>query len=261
MQARVWCFSIALLAACGRLHFGNDPGDPDAGPDDDGALRDGDPDTTGTDAPPACLPSYQLCDGFEGTALDPVWTATSGVTLDSTVAHRGTSSIHIHSTQVNVGQDGDFELMQDTTLPLADPTFYVRAWARFGSLPINNMALIEAIQPSSANEDAVFLYANAIGIYTQFTDQSKKTPTPPPLNTWLCLLWTVHRSTSAGTLQLAGDVATLTINNMQTDGNPALADMNFGIGFAGPSVTVTQPPMDIWFDDIIVTNTPVTCAD
>ena len=46
-----------------------------------------------------------------------------------------------------------------------------------------------------------------------------------------------------------------------TDGTPPLHDMDFGIGFAGTNVNGAQPAIDVWIDDVIVNNTPITCAD
>jgi hypothetical protein len=36
---------------------------------------------------------------------------------------------------------------------------------------------------------------------------------------------------------------------------------SFGIGYAPTNVMTTQPAMDMWMDDLIVSPSPVTCFD
>src|SRR5277367_3347261 len=91
---------LVLAAACGRLDFGahvsGDGGNGgDGGDDGDAASASND-----GSAAASCLASYLLCDGFETAALASTWTVSpSGVSVDSTVAHRGTQSLHVHTDQ------------------------------------------------------------------------------------------------------------------------------------------------------------------
>src|ERR1700733_960201 len=95
-----------LVAACGRFDF--DGRARDAANNSD-APTPSDADRVGSDAAgPACLASYAICDGFEGADFDPVWTVSSHASLDSTVAHRGVQSLHVHSDAL-AANDGDNE--------------------------------------------------------------------------------------------------------------------------------------------------------
>ncbi len=154
---------------------------------------------------------------------------------------------------------------QTKTLALADPTFYVRAWVRLGALPAgtNHMELITAAQTGGTiYGDSLFVEPTGLSIYTQFSNSSYGETTAPPLATWFCALLTVQRATTnTGSITLGGDPAPIQLTSVTTDGNPPISLMTFGIGFAGTNVSTAQPVMDVWLDDVIVTNTPVTCAD
>jgi hypothetical protein len=193
-----------------------------------------------------------------------VWIVGTNVTLDTTIAHRGTTSVHMHSPALAIGQNGYFVLQQNTTLALGDPMFYVRAWVRLGSMPLVNMGLIFVEQSGTPdNEDAVTLRPNDLAVYSQFSNSSKGNNTTPPLNTWFCVLFTVKRTTNAtGSIVLGGDQPPITLPSVQTDSATSpIVLMNFGIAFAGSVVTTAQPALDMWIDDVIVNNAPITCTD
>jgi hypothetical protein len=229
-----------------------------AGPSD--ASSDGDGAAGGS----TCPPIYELCDGFEAGSFAAVWAPGPNVTLDSTIAHRGTTSVHVHSPAIGIGVDGYFELRQTATLALGDPIIYVRAWVRLGSMPLNNMGLLAVEQMGTPdNEDALTLRPNDLAVYSQFSNVSMGNNTMPPLNTWFCVLWTVTRSTgTTGSIVLGGDPPAIPLPSVQTDdATSPIAIMDFGVAFSGSVVKVAQPALDLWVDDVIVNGSPLTCAD
>jgi hypothetical protein len=238
---------VVALAGCGRIGFST--------------TTDGAADDVGGDAAAGCLASYRLCDGFEGATFDPVWSSIGSVSIDTTVAHRGASSAHFHTDAIAVGDDGYAEIWQTRTLPLGDPTFYVRAWFRLGALPLNNMEMIAATQTVPLPDEVGLFVVPELAVYSQFSNTSTNTATRPPIGTWICALWTVTRATTpTGRISLAGDLST-TLSNVITDATTPLREMDLGIGFSGSTVIVAQPPMDVWIDDLIVAASPVSCAD
>lgn len=259
---RVTVAALVLVTACGRLGFGGSTA-RDAPASDVRADGAGD---APPDAAPACLPSYRLCDGFEGASFDPAWSIDIGVTLDTTVAHRGASSAHVQSTALAVNTGGYFNLLETKSLAFGDPTLYVRAYVRMSALPAgsNGWELMVAEQVGgTVYGDYVFVKNAHFTLYTQFSGQATNEATSPPLDTWQCLLWSVTRATTnTGAMTLAGDPAPISLSNVTTDGtSPQVTRMAYGIGFAGTNVTTAQPPIDLWIDDLIVSPTPVTCAD
>ncbi|MGE5185283.1 MAG: hypothetical protein ACM31C_24610 [Acidobacteriota bacterium] len=263
---RVTVAALVPLAACGRLGFGSQPGAGDAPPAGDAVSGDGSGDAPHADAAPACLASYELCDGFEAGAFDTAtWTVDPGVTIDTTFAHRGGASAHFQSTVLAKNQGGYFTLGETRTLALGDPRFYVRAWIRLGALPAgtNHMELVTAAQTGgTVYGDSLFVEPTGLSIYTQFSNTSYVESTAPPIGSWFCALWTLQRATTAtGSITLAGDPAPIAIASVITDGSPPLSLLTFGIGFSGTNVATAQPVIDVWLDDVIVDGSPLTCAD
>jgi len=247
--------AVTVVAACGHVDFDGIRMLGDGAGSGDGSASDGSQD---------CSALYELCDGFEGTSFAAVWMVTSNVTIDTTVAHRGASSMHAQTPIVPIGTNSYRQLRQTTTLALDDPTFYVRAWVRISAMPVVNMSFIAVEQSGGPdNEDAFVLRPTDLAIYSQFANNSNGNGTRPPLDTWFCVLWTVHRDTgNAGSIMLGGDEPPAPpLNNLQTDAASPIAIMDFGIAFAGSVVTQQQPAMDVWVDDVIVSSFAVTCAD
>jgi hypothetical protein len=254
--------ALFVVAACGRVGFdgrasdaasANNPDATDAATD--AATRDAFAST--------CLDTYPICDGFEGSNFKPVWTVSARASLDSTVAHSGSQSLHVHTDAI-VANDGDNEgVVESTTFSSPTTPLYIRAFVRFGSVPVDHMGVIEALQGSAGdqNTDGVFETATGLVVYSQFTDTSNETMYQPTLDAWTCLAFEIVRATDdTGTLALTGD-ETAELDHVQTDGNPPLGELQLGIAFANSTDGDPQPAYDVWIDDVIVANVPLTCAD
>ncbi len=251
--------AVALGAGCGRVGFtalGGGGGSGDGGATGDGKSGDG-------VAPVTCLASYELCDSFETKTLAAVWTPSGTVAIDTNVAHRGTQSMHFHTPALAPGGNMYSTIAETATFASADATFYVRAYVLIEAVPANNLDFIDAQQSTgSPLEDGLFLEPTGVAVYSQFANDVADTATPPVTGTWSCLMWQVTRATIGTGLEvLSGDQGMATLGGVQTDGVPAIEVMNFGIGFAGPSVLVAQPAFDLWLDDVIIASTALTCAD
>lgn len=258
--AALW---VVVVAGCGRFGFGHS-GDDDVvgdGPRGDGLIGD----IPGDDAAQVCPNGLDICDGFEGASIDTsVWMPDAMVTLDTTRAHRGVKSIHVHMPAFSAGTNNYQTLNETKTIMMGATTFYVRAWLWLSALPAgqNGMELISAERPGSGG-DYVFVFSDSTHVYTQFgLDQSVAMQTVPTAS-WFCVLFKVVRSTTTtGSLDLSGvGVPTLTLPNVQTDGTQPMTIITMGIGFSGTNVPVAQPALDMWIDDVIVHSSPVTCAD
>ena len=246
VAAMYWSAALVLgAAACGRLGFeGSGTADAPSGDGDVGG----------------CGSPRRLCDGFEGPSLDPRWVSSPGITLDSSRAHRGASSLHVHADPLAVGEGTYVTISESTILPRRDPTIYVRAWVQVDRMPKNNMAILGAVATTDFL-DGVFIIPDAMTVYSQFAGASWETPGPPPLSTWFCLRWTIVRSRTAGSLLLEGDVGTASLQNIATEGAEGLDYFQIGISFADINVDSPEPAMDVWIDDVILSTSPLTCTD
>ncbi|HTR52202.1 MAG TPA: hypothetical protein VMJ10_15920 [Kofleriaceae bacterium] len=258
-----WSVPVVLLAACGHVNFdGSGDGGGGGGGGDGGGVIDAAGD--GVAAANDCRAgTYELCDGFEGDAFAAYWTVDANVTLD-TIAHRGAHSAHFQLPALPANTTGETLITEAVTLPLGDQTFYVRMYMRLGSLPAggNAMEIISAVQTSFAHEDALFLDAADLAVYSQWPDNSQHNLEQPATNAWLCVLFTVKRATTAiGEVTLGGDETATSLTNVQTDGNPPLVDLQFGPQLAGTNAPDAQPVLDMWIDDLIVDKNPLTCAE
>jgi hypothetical protein len=255
--------SVAIVAvacaACGRLEFGALATKDAPAPGNDAKDLDG----AAGDAGSGCLASYLLCDGFETPSLASWWTSTAtGVSLDATVAHRGSQSLHLHTDVVDVGDAATAFVNETLTFGTMSTTFDVRAFIRMSAVPVDNLGLIEAQQNDGTPDgDGVFATSSGLTVFSQFSNKSRDANFTPADDAWTCVVWTVVRaSDGTGSLALGGD-GSATLDNINTDGSPALAEMAFGIQLANSTDTSTQPAIDVWIDDVIVATTPLTCAD
>jgi hypothetical protein len=247
---RVWRFALVVIAACGRYDFS---ARSDAGASD------------GPDARDPCA-GFDLCDQFEEPSLRSVWMASSGVTLDTTHAHSGTQSVHLHTTQIAPGQTMYIQLGENQTLATAVNPLWVRGWFWMPAFPAagNHSELISVEQMGGGLGDYLFLYSTATVVYSQFAMATGNTPALGSPGAWFCAVFEVSRAIDAtGKLTLSSDiVGPQGLTNVVTDSQATpIRTIWLGIGFAGGNVTANQPALDLWIDDVIVHSAPVTCAD
>ena len=257
--------ALALLTACGRFGFGA----TDASPASADAPGNASPDSAiALDASDPCA-GFDLCDGFEGATVDTSkWKVLGTVSIDSTVAHRGSSSVHMQIPALAANDTGGALISETATFAVSMPTVWVRAWVMLDSLPAagNHLEVISAEQQGSgSNGDYAFVFSNALNVYSQLSPQlSQSSLAPPPTGTWFCMVWKVVRETSAtGTITLDTDVLpSLALGGAYTDSASApLHQVAIGPNFSGTNVPDAQPALAVWVDDVIVHHAALTCAD
>jgi len=260
----MWAVAIAFATiasgGCGRFSFTehDPPGDGrGSGIDSNVMADDGD-----VDAPTYACSGNEVCDGFE-SGFGTVWTTQGMVSIDTTRAHRGTQSVHVHSPAFAANTGSYHSIYETQTVASNINPFWVRGWLWLSALPAfdNGLELITAEAPSAAG-DYVFVHADSTKVYSQYDAQIMSTSTLVPTGQWFCLIWKVTRNTgTSGSLELTGDV-TVSLPNAKTDStaNP-MQVVVFGLGYSSTNVPVPQPAQDLWIDDVIVSATAVTCDD
>ena len=254
---------LAVLAACGRFGFGDHDmaSDGSTAGDGSGGIGDG---SGGNDAASAACPiGLDLCDGFETGIDTSTWAVDSNVTRDTTFAHRGTASIHVHMPAF-AANTGSYQTMSETkTITNGATTFWIRSWFWLSALPAtgNGMELITGERPGSAG-DYVFVFSDGTHVYSQFGGTSVTTATTVPVGSWFCAIFKVVRSTTnTGSLELSGDAPALLLASTKTDAAQAMTTINLGIGVSSTNNPAAQPALDLWIDDVIVHSSAVTCTD
>jgi hypothetical protein len=259
---RSWALIAALAAGCGRFGFsGHEP--PGDGAMGDGSGIDGRVVVDGSpDAPTYVCTGSEVCEGFEGGL--GVWTADSMVSIDTTRAHRGTQSVHVHSAAFGANTGSFQAIAESQTIAANINPFWVRSWLWLSALPAfdNGLELISAQRPSSSSGVYVFVHADSTKVYSQLDTKISSTPTLVPTGQWFCLVWKVTRNTAtSGLLDLSGDV-TVTLNNTKTDSTTVpIQFVVIGLGYSSTNNPVPQPAQDLWIDDVIVSGNAVTCSD
>lgn len=253
---------LVLASACGRFGFHGQPSQDSGSLGDDDAPGDG----VGGDGPIVCPAGLGVCDGFEGTQLASIWMADPMVALDTTRAHRGTSSVHVHSPAF-AANAGSYQALFASASVAPSTTFYLRGWFWLSSLPAanNGLELLTAEHPGSSTGDYVFVQDFRTTVYTQLDSMSDETPTTVPTGQWFCLIWKVVKDTgSAGSLSLTGDVAGINLSEplAQTDSTSfPITMITLGLGFAATNTPSNQPALDLWIDDVIIDANALTCQE
>ena len=247
--------ALLAIAACGRFGFGSLPPPSDGDPPP--------PDTGARDAAAGSSCAFELCDGFEGSALAAVWTPTAtGVSIDDTIAHSGTQSLHLHTDAIAVNGGAGAYIAESATFASPNPSFYVRAFLRIAATPVDNVGMLVANQTTAMPScDGLFLTSTGFTVFSQFSEKSMDTGFAPATDTWFCAVWNVVRATGpTGMESITGDIPTTTLSNVMTDASPALGQLDLGALFANSTDTSPQPAFDMWVDDVIVSDGPVTCS-
>lgn len=151
-----------------------------------------------------------LCDGFEGSALDPSWTPEGPVpVIDPTRAARGGSSLHVHADG-----NGRSYVKHTAIFPVADNAYWGRVFVWFDALPTApdwaHWTIVGATGPDVPGEIRVggqldpFFGANRYGVgtdggatgdWTNLDDDGG--PVAPAEDRWVCVEW--HHDATADT--------------------------------------------------------------
>jgi hypothetical protein len=242
---------LLVIAGCGRVGF-----DPRASA--------GDATVTPNDAvDPVCDGVRLICDGFESATIGGAWNSAQingSVTIDSVHVHRGTRAFHAHT---NAGASGDTrkaEVSDNTSLPMSSTPriLYARTWAFFPS-------------PHNAAYNQFITFANGAGGFAlgdqnlevvtnhfNSTDFAESATQALPLDRWACFQFEIPTD-QTGTMR--GFVDGVEVADLAVPISPAEATMTqvfIGIDW---NLDRTVPATDVWFDDVIVDDAPISCAD
>jgi hypothetical protein len=252
---------------------------PDAGPPD-GTVVDAGAHDSGEDASPpdlsgvpfplcSAVTSGQLCLDFE-QAIPSTWTTVqnnSAVVVDTTYAHSGTHSLHVHLESVASAMSAGGYLTEMQTFTTSPSAIHVRAFIFFrpedppplqSALPIfvaAQNAMPYGTMDFELNEAHYAMY-DYFASTTDYTETSSSFPTAA----WQCIEWVVQVG-SPGTMALSSNGAVFSANEIHdtTASTPPLGILQVG-GQLNNSSTQASPVVDLWLDDIVVSSTLIGCA-
>ena len=242
-----------LLMGCGRVSFDPLETSTDATT------------TPAIDAPDPACGNQLICDGFEDAAFAANWNLAQingTVSLDSTHVHRGTRALRAHTNAGALTDTRKAELSDSTSLPTtATPRIlYARSWGYFPSP--HHAAYNQFITFANGSGDGFAMGDQNLKMVSnhfnsaEFSESAMKTL---PLDRWVCFQFEIPTD-QTGTMR--GSVDGLEVADLALPISPAEATMTqVFVGLDWPNLAQTIPPIDVWFDDIIVDDAPISCAD
>lgn len=212
--------------------------------------------------PSLCPGTYKICDGFEAATVDARWskdTDNAGTfTIDNTRAFRGKQSLHIHDNGGGSGSSPFTNLVTHSQFPLSG-TAFVRAYFFFP--PGYQSAFNQVLNFSDeSGNGASFATKNGHPVLNDYSPPTafNESATPLPTGEWVCLSMSMTQTAATGTVKLFlrdAEVADVTATGV---GTPSMSHIYIGLDWVNNTSAVAAS--DVWVDEIIINDSPVTCA-
>jgi hypothetical protein len=208
-----------------------------------------------------------LCLDFEHTLSTTTWTTVQSnatAVVATTYAHSGTHALHVHLDSVASAMSAGGYLTETQTFATPPSAFHVRAFILFPAPPPQNVVPIFVAQQTASPFGTMDFELNqahyAMYDYFAATTNYTETTSSFPTGTWQCIEWTVQIG-SPGTLGLAVNGQALTANEIHdtTASTPSLAELAIG-GQLNNTSTQASPVVDLWLDDIVVSDSLIGCT-
>ncbi len=213
-------------------------------------------------APVPCTAGLILCDSFEpGVGPWNRGTVNGTIDADTSRAHRGASSIHAHTNAIpsTTVTNPSAILASSQGLPVTG-TVHARVWFYIQS-PHASGEFDQLINLVDLDGNGISLGTrNGMMTANDYTDieYAESATTPLPLDRWACLQLSIPSGTT-GVTRIYVDGAEVTdVALPKTSAQPPPERIEIGVQWVA---TVTSwPATDVWFDDVIVDDEPITCA-
>jgi hypothetical protein len=206
------------------------------------------------DASAPCDPSFLFCDGFEDTldAWAPVTLNGGTATIDSTMAHRGRSSLHARLPADTV--DIRAGLSPSSPPPSWGRPTYYRFFLYLNVAHTSYLAVLLLAEPAPSPSELILSadYGPYLTLDTQSTPDGGHSGALSTfsLHQWTCVELEVDGANA--TVWMNGDRQAIVSFAQPTEN----LKMDLGLrANGGPS----DPAYDAWFDDVAVANTRIGC--
>jgi hypothetical protein len=250
---------VLLVAGCGRLQF-ESHGTGDAGSAD---ARRADAAADGVLATTCGTFTSQECDGFEGSSVDPKWTldtANGSITIDTTRAYRGSSSVHLHIDPTTGSSNPRATLYGVGGLqPAITGRIYFRVWMWIAT-PLTPTIFNQMINAANTAGQGISMGSrNGVLANNNYTDTTyAESATALPFDRWTCLQFEMPSNTT-GDIRMFVDGTELTDATLtKTTAQPAPSHVFMGLEWVGSPTG--YPAADAWMDEMVIDTSPTTCA-
>jgi uncharacterized protein YjbI with pentapeptide repeats len=212
--------------------------------------------------------SVKVCEGFDGPLNLTRWTDDSSlgsVAIDSSRAFRGASSLHVHTNaSATAGSEPQGLLHTTDGFPIAT-TIYLRAWVYMLSSNPTPFGQVLILPNAAGSAGVVYAAKDHHPLLNDFSagPETESAAFTIPTDRWVCLRIEVSQTAATGTIKLfVGDetseseVSDVTATGANT---PAVTRMYLGLDFYGNPANIAAA--DMWLDEVILDDKPVTCAE
>jgi hypothetical protein len=247
------------MAACGRVSFD---------PTSDGGSGDGPIDARIDaapmliDAPASVCGGQRVCDGFEGGALNARWNldvSRGSVAIDPSRSYRGASSLYVQTDQITTSTIYPRASVQSYDgLPVTG-TVYVRVFIYLPTPLMNTFD--QFVNFSNAGGQGVSMGTRNGKVVNNDYSASvfNESATAFPFDRWACLQMTIPSDT-AGTLRVFVDGTEVSDVAISTGPPPHPRPTHLYLGIDWPNTYTSLPPSEAWFDELLIDDAPLTCA-
>jgi hypothetical protein len=203
-------------------------------------------------------------EGFENGIMGAIWNASEvngSANTSPNLVHRGNYALHVHANALAAGAALQTELVETVAVPLPDLFIRVFAFVPGGSDP-TSVAIVIADQTAAPHKGVQLALAQgsfATSDSVPSPTQTLSATTPMPSDRWVCLEWHLHVATGGyAKLYVDGVEVTALTASQNTLPNPTLGEVGIGL-VAAPAGHATAA-RDVWFDDVIVDDSPIGCV-
>ena len=246
-----------MVAGCGRLQF-----DPLEQTD----ARTGNGGDSGDAMAASLCPniSVQLCDGFESPTLDSAWLldqARGTVSLDTTRAFRGGSSLHLHTEAIGAGVFA-IATVRHSGFGTINGVAHARAWVYLAS-PYPLTSFDQLVNFAGLDGLGVSMGTRMGGIYSndyRFLQSAQSSTVPIP-DQWICIELHTPSGVPGGDVRVFLDgveVLAAKVPVAMTNTHPSPDHIYFGLDWVNNANAL--PAVDVWIDEVIVDSAPTSCA-
>lgn len=211
-----------------------------------------------------CTGEEPTCDGFETGPLDAAWTSTSvngTVDVEPDMVCRGDGALHV--TTVATPLEGAIEAHVARTIENAPRHYFVR-WFMWLSERPENRTVLASLAPALAL-DAGFQIGIENGFLGLFdpVQEAWNQPgvTPVPTERWACIELEVKESAADGTVTVRLDDTELDELTLagDTEGADGIEQAYLGLQAGNP--VEAQPALDLWIDEVAVSDASIGCHE
>jgi hypothetical protein len=248
---------LAVLGGCGRVAFDarGDAMDANSGGGDSGGGDAG--------APVSCTAGMLICDSFEQGLATIGWNRGSlngAIEADTTRAYRGTTSIHVHTNPIAGTSTNPRAIMYSGQgLPITG-TLHARAWI-YVQGPHAPGEFDQLINFADIGGDGISLGTrNGVIAANDYTDiaYAESATAQLPIDRWACMQLSIPSGTTGTTRVYLDGTEVTDVALPKAIVQPEPTRIELGVQWVG---TVSSwPATDVWFDELIIDDQPITCA-